>query len=275
MVFSESELTEKIAGSQLKMTALHSKYETLKSNLELFEQERNSILFDIRNSYFATGNEEKNEEYMKLYETIKVALEGFKLVLEQNPPKDKEPNKPKKCRYHNRGFCKFKEECMFSHSTRICEEYTNNGICKLSKCDSRHPKHCRYWCKRVEGCKRQNDCQYLHLASTRFTWYTEISNGDDAKGITTEDANLKTNTNNIINNNTCDQCKYKITAIGNLKTHTESNQEESSYPCNSSNNTADNRIDLRTHIESEHKESCYHCELTKTCIEESHDKLVM
>ena len=104
----------------------------------------------------------------------------------------------------------------------------------------------------------QGEC--LHLASTRFTCNTEISNEDETKAITTEDPKLETNIKKF---NTCDQCKYKTTVIENLKRHTESKQEEISYPCNLCNNTANNINDLGTHVESKHKESDYHCEQIK------------
>ena len=76
-------------GFNEKVKSLCSRYEALKTELEIFEQERGSILDDVHNHYYNTGDELKNKEVRELYETFKVALEGLKLsVPAQNLPKE-------------------------------------------------------------------------------------------------------------------------------------------------------------------------------------------
>ena len=74
----------------------------------------------------------------------------------------------RKCKHHNRGFCKFGDQCHFQHYSSICQEYMNNGQCKLQDCHSRHPKLCRHWAKKPEGCKRNKKCQYLHDENKKY-----------------------------------------------------------------------------------------------------------
>ena len=68
----------------------------------------------------------------------------------------------KKDRYYDRGHCKYKSKCRYSHSQDICRDYIDNQRCESKKCLFRHPKVCKWW-KSKEGCKRQSGCDYLHV----------------------------------------------------------------------------------------------------------------
>ena len=57
-----------------------------------------------------------------------------------------------KCRYWDRGHCKFKNECKFEHPMENCESFLKDGNCSQIKCLRRHPKSCHYW--KGTGCKR-------------------------------------------------------------------------------------------------------------------------
>ena len=94
--------------------------------------------------------------------------------IKQKPPKVKVPidtiekessdiivkTVKKKCRYFNRGFCKYATKCRFVHSKHICKEHSKNRKCENEECQDRHPKSCK-WLESKVGCKR-NDCEYLH-----------------------------------------------------------------------------------------------------------------
>ena len=69
-------------------------------------------------------------------------------------------NEVKKCRYFNRGHCKFKLECRFSHPTEICTKILEERKCEQHLCKMRHPKTWK-WDQGRSGCRRQ-DCDYLH-----------------------------------------------------------------------------------------------------------------
>ena len=66
----------------------------------------------------------------------------------------------KKCRYFNKGYCKYEEKCKFGHPLEICEIHLESLKCTIKGCKRRHPKTCK-WFSREVGCKRQN-CDFLH-----------------------------------------------------------------------------------------------------------------
>ena len=52
--------------------------------------------------------------------------------------------KGKRCRYFNRGFCKYKNKCRFVHPNKICNIYLKNQTCNEKSCSDRHPKLCKW-----------------------------------------------------------------------------------------------------------------------------------
>ena len=76
---------------------------------------------------------------------------------------DKVKNKKiKKCRYYNRGYCKYKSKCRYNHPKDVCKEYLENKNCEKHDCCDRHPRHCKWHGSEV-GCNRQVECEYLHV----------------------------------------------------------------------------------------------------------------
>lgn len=69
--------------------------------------------------------------------------------------------KTRRCRYYNRGFCKFKTKCRFFHPLGICKEYLTSQKCETLNCLDRHPKPCK-WLESKEGCRRGTECEYSH-----------------------------------------------------------------------------------------------------------------
>ena len=67
----------------------------------------------------------------------------------------------KRCRYFNRGFCKFTTKCRFVHTKQVCKDHIKNMKCENKDCLDRHPKVCK-WLSSVSGCTR-TDCEYLHV----------------------------------------------------------------------------------------------------------------
>ena len=68
---------------------------------------------------------------------------------------------PKKCRYFNRGHCKYKVACKFTHPKNTCKIHLEGKKCDDKHCENRHPKPCK-WFQGQSGCKRQN-CDYFHV----------------------------------------------------------------------------------------------------------------
>ena len=81
-----------------------------------------------------------------------------KELVEENGINDKNR---KKCRYYDRGFCKYNKKCRFLHPEGICQEYLKTFKCSVKECCQRHPKVCR-WDQGKGGCNRGKDCLYLH-----------------------------------------------------------------------------------------------------------------
>ena len=68
--------------------------------------------------------------------------------------------KQTKCRYFDKGFCKYKSRCKFFHPSLICSIYERNGNCEERTCLDRHPETCKFWLK--ERCNRNEDCDFFH-----------------------------------------------------------------------------------------------------------------
>ena len=60
------------------------------------------------------------------------------------------------CPHHNKGYCKFCDQCRYPHLFTICSK----SVCRDQNCQSRHPKVCRYG----EACKFEvlKACAYKH-----------------------------------------------------------------------------------------------------------------
>ena len=73
----------------------------------------------------------------------------------------------KKCRYHNRGYCKCGSNCIYYHPDKNCDKYIADGKCADPVCSFRHPKPCKFWLKDKRGCYRNELCKYLHRNSEK------------------------------------------------------------------------------------------------------------
>ena len=84
--------------------------------------------------------------------------------------------KRKRCRYFNRGFCKYLNKCRFVHPLDICGDYLRDDKCERRECCDRHPKRCK-WDNSDKGCRRGNECLYLHTTINE----TEEDKGSELK----------------------------------------------------------------------------------------------
>ena len=146
----------------------------------------------------------ENSILLEACKTIQTALSNLKVNSEGIVKK-------RKCRYYNRGYCKFGENCDFVHPSHICDTFLKDGACSSRECQQRHPKDCRYWTKKPEGCTRKDSCQYLHRESRKYS-YSEIEKritGDSCeyKASENEDINyhIQTEHSNIFS---CDICDF-------------------------------------------------------------------
>ena len=87
-------------------------------------------------------NETNYEEIRNTLDKMIKTLSDLKIEIKP----ERIPNECKRrCRYYNRGYCKFGKKCNFFHSVSVCEMFVQKGICSKLGCPSRHPKDCRHW----------------------------------------------------------------------------------------------------------------------------------
>ena len=70
----------------------------------------------------------------------------------------------KKCRYFNRGYCKYKSRCKYFHPQQICQDHLETLDCELKGCKNRHPKVWK-WFRKAGGCNREENLEFLHVTS--------------------------------------------------------------------------------------------------------------
>ena len=99
------------------------------------------------NLVIRNDNKDLNKDTPEVHETVKGISDECRISTR------------KKCRYFNRGYCKF-IKCRYTHPKEICKIYLGTLKCEQREFPDRHPKTCK-WIKCSIGCRRQN-CLYLH-----------------------------------------------------------------------------------------------------------------
>ena len=95
----------------------------------------------------------------------KSELEASKDATNKAVPREKSSGRRKRCRYYNRGYCKYVSKCRYFHPEGICEDYEKHQKCERKECWERHPRRCK-WEQSDGGCKRNLECVYLHASQT-------------------------------------------------------------------------------------------------------------
>ena len=112
-----------------------------------------------------------DKELRRMHERNKASEEQNNDNRNRNKVKEDTSDKiVRKCRYFNRGFCKYRTKCKYTHPKETCKEYSENQRCKTKDCPFRHQKECK-WSKKDEGCKRGSDCEYLHGTLAEQEYY--------------------------------------------------------------------------------------------------------
>ena len=157
---------------ELVQDYLNKKVFSLVKQVLLCEEERKEILLELTTFENTANNSRSGETFAEVGRVLRRVLENLVLTVNveniDNGEKEDIQTVIRKCRYFNRGYCKYKEECKYYHSRHICEKYLENNICNNDRCTKRHPKHCRYWARSPEGC-RYDACQYLHVKSKQYS----------------------------------------------------------------------------------------------------------
>ena len=200
---------------------LNSRIVSLVEKIKSTEEERRVILQEVKTVKNAANNSGAGDAIFKnMCENLENFLENvFVTVQENEKRRETQKTRPikRKCRYYNRGFCKYGEKCKFYHSSDICSDYVEEGICHKSECVERHPKVCRYWTGNSNGCRRDGStCQYLHFVIGKE------ANSEDKNGtldMSDEDYNEDVN-------DSCDQCVWVSNKSHDTPAHTKSLHRE-------------------------------------------------
>ena len=108
-------------------------HEDLKSKLKRFQNTKTSIIENLDNLIATSktnvlSNPAEINSILDTCEKTKYKILNLKINYGDVSPQTR------KCRHFNRGFCKFRDNCKFSHNEGICAEYLGNKICKVSNC---------------------------------------------------------------------------------------------------------------------------------------------
>ena len=166
----KSSLEMQVKSLENAMGAIVKAFKDLKSHVkaleEKVEKDKDQEIRDIMNSQkmleeLISANSKDinivNDEIKKIQsEKVEANLAKEKVKME---------NLKKKCKYFNKGHCKFKTECKFLHPSENCGKYMEGDKCDQKACNARHPKVCK-WLQGRSGCRRQN-CDYLHVTLVR------------------------------------------------------------------------------------------------------------
>ena len=159
---------DQITSFNIQIESLLKNKEAIQKDVENYEATRLVLVsqINILKEDKASNQNDDNVVELKILETMSNTLNSLSFTVNQeNNPSDL----LRKCRYFNRGHCKFKENCKYFHSSSICDMFLKDGICQENGCKQRHPKDCRYWISNIEGCNRKENCDYLHNNSKKFS----------------------------------------------------------------------------------------------------------
>ena len=87
------------------------------------------------------------EDEIKRMETEKCKADVVRIDADTKDEASGEVEKVKKikCRYFNKGFCKYRKKCRYLHRKNICSDYVTNAKCLQTTCEDRHPEMCKFW----------------------------------------------------------------------------------------------------------------------------------
>ena len=225
------------------VSPLEINHEDLKSKLKRFQNTKISIIEKLDNLIATSktnvlSNPAEIDSILDTCEKTKYKILNLKISEEDVSPQTR------KCRHFNRGFCKFRDNCKFSHNEGICAEYLENKICKVSNCRFRHPKPCKF-VNNGDTCNWAQNCLYLHET-------TELSQIEETDELLIEHERTYT----------CDICDTSYNCPNDLKYHNDYMHPcIENYLCDQCEYEGSSQVLLQNHITSSHLQlSCDECE---------------
>ena len=163
-------LEMQVRSLETAMGTIVKAFKDLKSHVKALEdkveQSQNQEVREIMNSQKVLEEliSEKSNDIKNIEMEIK-KIQSEKLEAAPGNEKKNIAKVEKKCNYFNKGYCKYKTDCKFTHPSEICKTYIEGGRCDQKSCNDRHPNVCK-WLRGNSGCRRQN-CEYLHVTLAR------------------------------------------------------------------------------------------------------------
>ena len=209
---------------------LISRVSSLVEKIKTCEEERNSILLEVKNLKNTANNSEACGIFEKTCQNLEEMLENLVVPIKNcgECETSKREGQKIKCRYYNRGFCKYRENCKFFHSTVMCKTYLAEGTCNKVACYDRHPKVCKFWAGSSKGCPRNASCEFLHECIGNVKNHENSNDHCDDCGLDQDKENhrkVHTDASPYQQRNG----EGEITNRGYQECHRDSNETEESY----------------------------------------------
>ena len=155
-----------VKGLEKNMAAIIKAFKGFKVSMDALEKKVNKhqeeeIKELIKTQKMLNDIVVSNSEAIKQIDIEIKRLENEREAVKVDSKKDEDDIRAieaKKCKYYNRGYCKYKFKCKFVHPGESCKTYLEGKRCDEKNCEDRHPKVCKWWLK--GGCRGRN-CDYL------------------------------------------------------------------------------------------------------------------
>ena len=250
--------------------------------MEQLNNKRKWILNKVKSLAIPENNIETANNFIEYLENLEIIIEKGK---QNKLNKNIDSKVSRKCRYYDRGFCKYGDSCENHHSENMCSNFLKDGKCMTNACLMRHPKNCHYWMKNEDGCRFEKNCQYLHKIEKKFKRFTNEVSHSKVQRFSCTECNFITNKKSEFDIHDekmhkectkCDQCDYQATnKEKNMINHVQLNHQRKQtegYDCKQCNYKSTHKLDLMTHVKDLHEKlvSCDKCKINKqeiTCID--------
>ena len=221
----------------------------LKGKVNTYDEDRKHLLDRI--AKLSIEDCESNQQLNIFIHNIKDTLNDCELLLTNPQLDDKNENvninevstkSLKKCRYYNRGYCKFQEHCIFVHPVETCTEYLHVGSMKFVSSN-------------MEGINGLVGSEPEEAPTMETEKHTELVYSCDKCDYTINNELLLTEHaathHERAQHFPCDECHFVAKNKGGLTRHTNS-KHKLSYSCNSCDYISQTEPDLMEHRKSIH-----------------------
>ena len=152
-----------------------------------------------------------------------------------------------KCKFHDKGYCKFGEKCRFQHYSVICDKLK----CPNKHCEKRHPRTCRFFFEE-NYCKFGSYCFFRHedplLAKIKSLEDTLAEKESKIKLLEEVIGELKVKQNDL-NNSEENDCQENHEDINDIDTEKIQNK----FKCDKCGFEAKSKSGLKIHMKVKHK----------------------